>query len=165
MNWPNSVGATNYTGRLFRGDATQPAASQWTPITNNYTASDTAPHADSRHMAFDSAGNLLEVDDGGIYRLTDPSTTSDVNRTGDWYSLIGNLQVSEQDSIAYDSLTNTLLAGHQDTGVPEQISSGSKIWTDVMQGDGDVVAVDNSNPNYSIRYTKRILATMCTSVV
>jgi hypothetical protein len=153
LNWPNSIGATNYTGRLFRGDATQPAASQWTPITNNYTASDTAPHADSRHMAFDSAGNLLEVDDGGIYRLTEPSTTSDVNRTGDWYSLIGNLQVSEQDSIAYDSLTNTLLAGHQDTGAPEQISSGSKIWTDVLQGDGDVVAVDNSNPNYSIRYT------------
>ncbi|HEX5445813.1 MAG TPA: hypothetical protein VFW87_18445, partial [Pirellulales bacterium] len=79
--FPNSVGATDYTGRLFRGDAsitgTGAAPSpQWMEITNDATANNTAPHADSRHLAFDSGGNLINTNDGGIYALTKPSTTS-----------------------------------------------------------------------------------------
>src|SRR5207244_562054 len=60
--FPNAIGANNFSGRLFRGDASQPSGSQWTPITNNFAAG-TSPHADSRSMAFDAAGNLIETDD------------------------------------------------------------------------------------------------------
>src|SRR5262249_3050588 len=70
--WPNSIGAINYTGRLFRGDATQPLAAIWTPLTDDFAeprgGPGTAPHADSRDMAFDASGNLLEADDGGVFR-------------------------------------------------------------------------------------------------
>ena len=39
----------------------------------NNGANGTAPHADSRDIKFDINGDLLEVDDGGIYRLTNPT--------------------------------------------------------------------------------------------
>jgi hypothetical protein len=75
--FPNATGAEELSGRLFRGDfrlAGNPATVSdigvgWTSITDNY-AQGTAPHADSRSLAFDARGGLIEVDDGGIYRLT-----------------------------------------------------------------------------------------------
>ncbi|HUY92990.1 MAG TPA: choice-of-anchor L domain-containing protein [Pirellulales bacterium] len=143
--FPNSLGALNYSGRLFRGDASKPSGSQWTSLTHVGTASDSAPHADSRHLTFD--GNvLLETDDGGIYMRTSPQSSS-----GDWFSLIGNLQVSELHNIAYDTNTKTIIAGAQDVGTPEQLP-GSTTWNDFAQGDGGDVAVDDSNAGYSIRY-------------
>jgi hypothetical protein len=92
--FPNSVGATGFTGRLFRGDASLPAANRFFHLTHSNsmgpagggTASNSAPHADSRDMAFAANGDLIEVDDGGIYRRTDPQTN-----TGDWFSMNGDL--------------------------------------------------------------------------
>lgn len=34
-------------------------------------------------MVFDASGNIIEVDDGGIYRRTNPA-----NNTGDWFSIV-----------------------------------------------------------------------------
>ena len=72
--FPNSIGANGFTGRLFRGDASQPSGSQWTPLTHSGTAGNSAPHADGRRMALEANGNLLEVCDGGIYRRTSRPT-------------------------------------------------------------------------------------------
>ena len=146
-SFPNSLGAQDYSGRLFRGDASQPSGSQWTSLTNSGTSNDSSPHADSRHLAFD--GNvLIETDDGGIYQRTNPQSS-----TGVWLSLNGNLQVTELHSIAYDTNTHTLVGGAQDTGSPQQLTQNGLTWADVSTGDGGDVAVDNSNPNQSIRYT------------
>lgn len=71
--FPNSIGARDYSGRLFRGDASLPAESRWTPLTHSGTPDNSSPHADSRDMAFDAAGNLVQVDDGGIYKRTQPA--------------------------------------------------------------------------------------------
>ena len=136
--FPNSIGADNYSGRLFRVDASLSAGSQATPITNNFTANGSSPHADSRSLTFDAVGNLIESDDGGIYRRTSPTTSS-----GQWSGLVGNLQVAEIHSIAYDHNTHTLFAGTQDTGTIAQATSGATSWFTVAQGDGGKVAVDN----------------------
>ena len=63
--------------------ATQPSPRpQWAHLTHSNavaatpaggTASGSAPHADSRSMAFDAAGNLVEGGDGGIARRTSPA--------------------------------------------------------------------------------------------
>lgn len=76
------VGATNATAVLFRGDASAPRDNpvtlpnlpfpQWSPLTDFGTLYGSAPHADSRELVFDGAGNLLEADDGGIYRHPNP---------------------------------------------------------------------------------------------
>lgn len=157
--FPNSIGANNFTGRLFRGDASQPAGSQFVHLTHSNTlgapgggtASNSAPHADSRDMTFDAAGNLVEVDDGGIYRRTNPRLN-----TGDWFSVNGNLSISEMHDVAYDSRSNTILAGLQDNGNVSQNTAGASQWNVVSQGDGGDVVIDEvslSASNQSIRYT------------
>lgn len=153
---PNSIGATDFTGSLYRGDAfVNPTGAipspQWTPLTHVGTPSNSAPHADSRAMVFDANGNMLEADDGGIYRRISPSTN-----TGDWVSVIGNLANTEFHDIAWDSNSNVIVGGSQDNGTMFQTSTGALTWDHVSVADGGDVAIDNntlSGANQSIRYT------------
>jgi hypothetical protein len=116
------------------------------------TARGSSPHADSREMAVAANGDLIEVNDGGIYRRTSPQ-----NNTGDWFSINGDIQTTEFHDVAYDSNSNTIiLGGAQDTGTPQQITTGSTAWMSVSTGDGGDVAVDNitlAASNQSIRYS------------
>ncbi len=158
--FPNSIGAVDFSGRLFRGDASRPAGSQFVHLThrNNVaalpgggTASSSSPHADSREMTFNAIGELIEVDDGGIYRRTSPRTN-----TGDWFSLIGDLQVTEAHDVAWDALTDTAMTGNQDTGTTLQTTAGAQLWQSLSTADGGDVAVDNielAGSNRSVRYS------------
>ena len=154
---PNSIGALDYSGRLFRGDASQPFGKQWVHLTHSNklgakgggTAHGSAPHADSRDMSVAANGVLLEVDDGGIYRRTSPQTN-----TGDWFSMNGDLQVTEFHSVAWDSNCHLVVGGAQDTGTPEQESRSGVLWQSISRSDGGVVAVDDaSTPRRSVRYS------------
>jgi photosystem II stability/assembly factor-like uncharacterized protein len=153
---PNSIGATDWTGRLFRGDASiAPTGGvpspQWTPLTHVGTASNSAPHADSREMVFDANGEIIQGDDGGIYRRTSPTNTA-----GDWESVNGDLQVTEFHDIAYDTNSDIIMGGAQDTGTPQQITPGGTTWDSVSTADGGDVAVDNislAGAGQSIRYS------------
>jgi hypothetical protein len=155
----NSLGANNFSGRVFRVNAAAGAGTQATSLTHCAfasaacngtvsTSNNSSPHADSRRMAFDAAGNLLEADDGGIYRRTNPRTT------GDWFSVNGNLRVTEMHDVAYDRVSNMIVSGNQDTGTSEQTAVDGAIWSQVSQGDGGDVAVDDtSSGTQSTRYT------------
>ncbi|MEM7456698.1 MAG: hypothetical protein AAF456_20305, partial [Planctomycetota bacterium] len=172
----NSIGATDFTGRLFRGDAGVAAVNpgslfnvfspQWAHLTHTQnagfagggTANGSAPHADSREMLFRADGILIQSDDGGLYGRTSPQ-----DNTGDWFSLLSNaaggLQVGEMHDIAYDSNSNIIMSGNQDTGTQEQIVSAGPTrleWRSVSTADGGDVAVDNiSLAGQSIRYSSR----------
>ena len=157
VNFPNSIGATTWSGRLFRGDASK-ATNQWVHLTHSNTLTNTAPHADSRSMAFDAAGNLIQTDNGGVYRRTNPTKNE-----GDWYSINGDLQVAEIHSIVYDPVTRLMTIGTQDNGTQRQKKSSSDyyylFWTRLSSeilpfgGNGAVVALDNlANPGFSILY-------------
>ncbi len=89
-------------------------------------------------MTLRPTGNLLETNDGGVYRRLDPHAS-----TGAWTSLIGNLQVTEMYSIAYDSNTHTLIYGAQDNGAGMQaLSGGAPIptWDALLLADGGKTA-------------------------
>ncbi len=155
--FPNSIGAVDYSGRLFRGDASQAPGSQWVHLTHSSalgapgggTLSISSPHADSRDMAFDAAGNLIEGDDGGVYKRTSPQSNG-----GDWFSVIGNLGVTEFHDVAYDANANVCVGGAQDTGTPRQIAPGTTPWLSVSTADGGDVAVDViSTPGFSVQYS------------
>jgi uncharacterized repeat protein (TIGR01451 family) len=164
--FPNFIGARDFSGRLFRGDTTvAPTGAvpspQWEHLTHlnsiaqtpgGGTARGSSPHADSREMTIAANGDLIEVNDGGIYRRTSPQ-----NNTGDWFSINGDIQTTEFHDIAYDTNSNTiLLGGAQDTGSPVQITTGSTTWRSVSTADGGDVAVDSRSLaalNQSIRYT------------
>jgi uncharacterized repeat protein (TIGR01451 family) len=145
--FPNSIGANDFSGRLFRCDASLAANLQCVALTHIGTANNSSPHADSREMRFDVNGDIIETDDGGVYRQTNPS-----NATGVWQSLNGNLQISEHHSCDYDNVGNIILCGDQDTGAPEQSASGSTTWVTLSAGDGGFVAVNDSGVN-SIRFS------------
>ena len=155
--FPNSIGAVNFSGRLFRVDASQPAGSQFAHLTNSNalgpagggTASNSSPHADSREMVFTVAGELVEVSDGGIYKRTNPRSN-----TGDWVSLNGNIQTTEKHDAAWDSVADIIVSGNQDNGTPMQYKYNDLSYFLWVGGDGGDVAIDDtSTPGVSIRYT------------
>ena len=159
--FPNSIGAQNFSGRVFRGNASAAAGTQWVAVTNNGADPDgtgplagTSPHADSRDMVFDANGNILQGNDGGIYRLVNPNNNA-ANSGRQWVSAIGNLRDTEFHSVAYSTLTDTIIGGAQDTGTPVQASTDTSIpWQEFLQGDGGKVQIDDvSTPGTSIRYT------------
>jgi hypothetical protein len=147
--WPNSIGAQDFSGRIFRVDATRPPGAQSSPLTHVNTASNTAPHADSRTMAIDAQGDLIEGDDGGVYRRTAPLTN-----TADWRSMNGDLQTTELHSAAWDGNTGTAIGGAQDTGSPQQSAPAGVRWASVSTADGAVAVVDDTSaPGLSVRYS------------
>ena len=118
--FPNSIGATNFSGRTFRVDASMPAGSQATPLSHIGTANNTSTHADSRDMMFDASGLLLQSDDGGLYRRTSPQ-----NATGDWFGLNASLQTTEVHSADYDLNADILGGGFQDNSQANQSATGN----------------------------------------
>ncbi|HEU0179039.1 MAG TPA: hypothetical protein VFV58_32645 [Blastocatellia bacterium] len=164
--FPNFIGSRDFSGRLFRGNTTvAPTGAvpspQWQHLTNlnsiaqipgGGTAHNSSPHADSRDLAVDAGGDLLNVNDGGVYRRTSPQ-----NNTGDWFSINGDIQTTEFHDVAYDTISNVILiGGAQDTGTPAQLTAGSTTWRSVSTADGGDVAVDNislASSSRSIRYS------------
>jgi Ca2+-binding RTX toxin-like protein len=121
-----------------------PSASAWHAITGLFDR----PHPDSRDMVFDAAGQLLESDDGGIYRWVDHDH---------WDAVTGTLSNTEIDSVAYDALNDKVFAGAQDNGLSEEASPffGMQVWNNWLGGDGQSVGTgyitDDGKPE-SIRY-------------
>jgi hypothetical protein len=116
------------------------------------SAHGTSPHVDSRDMTFDANGDLLQANDGGIFRLVSPNTAG----TRQWVSAVGNIRSAEFHSVAYDPLSKVVFGGTQDNGTPIQTTPGNTTWSDFSGGDGGVVAVDAdqaTHPGTTLRYT------------
>lgn len=160
----NSIGAMDRSGRLFRGDASISAAGvgvipspQWDHLTHRNdsgssptggTRNSSSPFAGSRNMTVNSNGDLLEVDNGGIYLRSSPTTN-----LGDWVSKNGNLSVAEIVNVGYDSRNNIILASSNDLGTVQQSIEGSQIWESVQFRPASDVGVDAfSTAGRSIRY-------------
>ncbi len=146
-----------FGGNLARGDST---AQTWTAISRLGTASaqvgvtlplaganpaTTAPHSNSRNMVFDG-NNIIEVNDGGIYLLTNPTGAA---AAPTWSSLHGNLQIGEAYQAAIDTLNTAMttddvyLDAQQDDGANERSTAGA--WQEAAGGDGTIVLTDSVN--------------------
>ena len=152
-----------FSGRVVRGDSSQPSGSQWTSIAStNVQGTGTAPHTDSRALAFTAGSRLIEGDDGGIYELPVANVGSEgmiVDGVGsEWRSLNGNLADSEMHSMAYDPVSRIFFGGAQDTGFQNQLTpglaqAGGAGWEKVINGDGGAAAIEPVVvPGSSIRY-------------
>jgi hypothetical protein len=104
-------------------------------------------------MAFDANGNLLQANDGGIYRLFDPNNRLDQR---EWTSVNGDIRPTEFHSVAYDPLSGIVFGGTQDNGTPIQAAPGEFTWVELLGGDGGNVGVDSdqtAHPGITIRYS------------
>ena len=98
------------------------------------------PHPDHHAFAFDANGQLLDGNDGGIWRLDDPSFAHE-----HWTDLNTNLQLTQFIGIAVNPNDPTIVyGGSQDNGTAE--TTGSQAWTLIRFGDGGFVRVDPANP-------------------
>ncbi len=130
-----------FTANIRRGNAAAALGAQFTTIMDA-NGGNTTPHADSRNMAFDANGNLLQVDDGCIYRRVNPTLS-----TGTWSSVAGNLNVMEVHDLDHDRVSNILVIGTQDNGTHMQQTSTNLVWTSINGGDGGDVAIESSGAN------------------
>jgi hypothetical protein len=110
----------------------------WTDISNTPNGSN-GPHADNHGIGFDANGKLLVGTDGGIWRLSDPSTVT-------WSDLNGNLDTIQFTGIALDPTNPAIaLGGSQDNGTEK--FTGNLGWSLSQFGDGGFTQIDQSNPN------------------
>src|SRR5438094_4723666 len=134
-------------------------------------------------MSFNQDGDLIESDDGGVYAFCRTGLVGHLAATtlcarnavaasqGYWVSLNGghatpHLQVTESYQCPYDSVSDIIMCGNQDTGVAEQRFSNDPLWRQVgtiaantsnafQGGDGGLVGIDdNATPSW--RYSASI---------
>jgi hypothetical protein len=160
------LGYNDYYGVHAFG--TYGASQTWTfyqaSNTNGTTGSTqgTAPHSDSRDMQFDAQGNILESDDGGLYRLEGPRGPQSSPATqSQWVAVIGNADATqgiantEVYSAAYDPYNNVVFGGAQDTGSFRQSAPGSGQFTELLAADGGQVASEiDPLTGYSFQYVE-----------
>lgn len=151
-----------FSGRVVRGNASLATGTQWTSIASTGVQGvGTAPHTDSRVLAFNAGNRLIEGDDGGIYELNIANVGSEGDGAGGggmWRSLNGDLRVTEMHSVAYDRLSRIVIGGAQDCGFQEQRAPGLPVagvagWNTTRTADGGDAGVDLlAIPGQSLRY-------------
>jgi hypothetical protein len=149
----SQLGSKSYSGRLFRGSR---ATNSWAALTHTGTASLSAPHADSRYLAWDYAtGNLVHTNDGGVYIRTNPKTSS-----GDWFAMNGNLAVGELLSASYHSPTPAIVTGAQDNGAFYSLAKSGSAFTGrvFIGGDGGYTGIDASGSTPKFFFTAQYLS-------
>ena len=129
----------------------------FTPI--SFPGAAQSPHPDTRSLAFDSNGDLIAADDGGLYALTDPETQ------GTWRPFGGSaddgspIRAIETYSAVMDPNTGRLAFAAQDNGAglsrPAQSPASfgqNAAWGNVLGGDGYTVAINDHSGGPSIFY-------------
>jgi photosystem II stability/assembly factor-like uncharacterized protein len=115
----------------------------WEPIAPGTTA---GPHRDHHALVFDAFGNLLDGNDGGIWRLDDPVSLA-------WSNLNGNLGTTQFVGIdLHPSDPGTAYGGTQDTGTVT--FQGNVQWPRLLRGDGGASAVSVANPTRLYQVTR-----------
>src|SRR5215831_9303331 len=111
------------------------SGANWTDI--SHTDVVVQPHADHHGLDFDANGKLLDGDDGGIYRLDNPTELT-------WTNLNGNQNTIQFQGIGLDPTNpNIVIGGSQDNGT--ELYTGTLVWTEVEGGDGGRVQFSLTN--------------------
>jgi hypothetical protein len=98
-----------------------------------------AIHPDHHGIGFDAGGRLLDANDGGLWRLDNPSLVQ-------WTDLNNNLNITQFVGVALNPTTADIAyAGAQDNGTDK--FHDSLQWQIAQGGDGGFVRVDPGNPN------------------
>src|SRR5438105_6885376 len=107
----------------------------WTDI--SHTDVVVQPHVDHHGIDFDANGKLLDGDDGGIYRLDDPTVPS-------WTDLNGDLNTIQFQGIGlHPTNANIVIGGSQDNGT--ELYMGAPLWTETDGGDGGLAQFSPTN--------------------
>ncbi|MDP1749882.1 MAG: autotransporter domain-containing protein [Reyranella sp.] len=141
-----------FTVPAYRVVLNPDGTSSFETMTLKGTANGSAPHADARAFAFDSAGNMILTEDAGIYLRTSPQ-----EKTGAWTGMnVSSLAVREAFAVAYDAIGKRLVVSAQDTGTAYQQDPGGTAYNAIGAGDGVNAVVNDRtlvDDNQSAIYT------------
>jgi hypothetical protein len=133
---PNDI----YSGGLVDRLESVDGGNSWLHITTDPAGN--GPSTQDHAAAFDASGNLIDGSDGGVFKLSSP--TSQANQR--WSSLNTNLQITQFDGIAIDPTTSKVAYGStQGNGTVKY--TGSAGWTQVLVGEGGITRLDPTNHN------------------
>ncbi len=109
----------------------------------------TTVHADVHYMKYQNENTLFEVNDGGIYKVTDNGDT--------WIDITNGTAVSQIYRLS-GNVENNVMAGLQDNGTKSLINEE---WIDANDGDGMECIVDYNNTatQYSTVFYGRLYRT------
>ena len=128
------VGGSAGTNSILRSTN---SGATWSDISTGAVSPFASPHADHHGVTFDSNGKLLDGDDGGIYRLNNPSAPS-------WTDLNGNLETIQFEGIGlHPTDVNKVIGGSQDNGT--ELFTGSTLWTETDGGDSGFAKFSSTN--------------------
>ncbi|HVX56275.1 MAG TPA: hypothetical protein VHA37_00965, partial [Candidatus Saccharimonadales bacterium] len=105
-------------------------------------------HTDAHAVAFDANGNVIDGDDGGVFRLSNTNGSLASQR---WVDLNSNLATIQFSGIAVDPTNGNVYGGSQDNGTEEY--TGAPGWNRILAGDGGIVRIDPTN--HSTVYTEQ----------
>ncbi len=108
----------------------------WTDISGSRSSLG-GPHVDHHAQAFDANGKLLDGDDGGIFRLDDPTAVT-------WASLNNTLNTIQITGVGISPTDlNRVVAGTQDNGTVT--FTGNSNWAETDGGDGGPAKFSKQN--------------------
>ena len=103
-------------------------------------------------MTFDANNNLLEADDGGVFRRVNPQANGRLDPTdpfespaasnNKWVSVNGNLQVAEYFSVGYDPNGKASFGSETNIGFARQLAGGGNLPPDAG---GTAWGIDGGN--------------------
>jgi uncharacterized delta-60 repeat protein len=131
----NGLGGGSEPGFIESTDGGQ----SWTDITNIFGS--TGPHPSDLATSFAANGNLLVGTDGGVWELTNPSTSGPA-----WSDLNSNLQITGFVGGALDPVDPYVAYGGSDDNGTEKYT-GSQGWQLIDSGSDGYIAVNPTNPN------------------
>ena len=129
----DTISAEPFTLAAYRVVLNPDGTSQAFSLTNAGTADGSTAHADARNFAFNQAGDLILVGDGGVNVRTNPADNSGV-----WSTLnTSTLSLREAYAVAYDAIAKRIVVAAQDNGTARQNSLGGAGYTMTPNGSGD----------------------------
>jgi hypothetical protein len=139
-NYIYAGGAMSSQGPTFSGAPIESFDGGATWVDIGTDAAGNGPHSDFHGVGFDAAGNIIDGDDGGVFRLNNPTNQS----TQSWSDLNTNLNTIQFAGIAVDPTTSTVAyGGSQDNGTEKY--TGSLGWQLIFGGDGGITRLDPTN--------------------
>ncbi|HEX4589536.1 MAG TPA: hypothetical protein VH120_06385, partial [Gemmataceae bacterium] len=159
---PNVVIVAGQGQVLFSNNA-EAANPNSVVFTDVSVVANTGPHVDSHASAFDSSGNFIIGDDGGLYRLeinnfTTPQRWDDLNGDNSSSPVITALNTIQFNSVALDPRdANLALGGAQDNGTSRFNDNVGWTGTDTFADGGNVI-IDYNNPLRAVHVVESLLA-------
>lgn len=137
-----AAGVINYGGATGNGIIASPDGGvNWFDFTTSTDSIQTAPHTDSHALIFDASNKLIIGNDGGVWRLEDPTQNASIA----WTDLNSDLNTMQLTGIALHPTDRTIAyGGAQDNGTFK--FDKNPVWLQVRGGDGGFVRVDQDTP-------------------